>query len=108
MARPGQTLHNRASGERITFRATTAQTGGELVAIDLALPPGGRVPGPLHIHPHQEERFEVIAGRMRFTVGRERVTADPGEIVVVPAGVRHDFANAGDVDAMVRVEVRPA
>ena len=42
MARPGQTLHNRASGERITFRATAAQTGGELVA----MPPGGRVPGP--------------------------------------------------------------
>jgi len=42
MARPGQTLRNRASGERITFRATAAQTGGELVA----MPPGGRVPGP--------------------------------------------------------------
>jgi mannose-6-phosphate isomerase-like protein (cupin superfamily) len=106
MARPGQTLHNPASGERITFRATAAQTGGALVAIDL--PPGGRVPGPLHIHPNQEERFEVVTGRMRFRLGRERVTAGPGEIVVVPAGVRHDFANAGDTDALVRVEIRPA
>jgi quercetin dioxygenase-like cupin family protein len=108
VARPGQTLHNPASGERITFRATAAQTGGELVAIDLDLPPGGRVPGPLHIHPHQEERFHVVAGRMRFRLGRERVTAGPGETVVVPAGVRHDFANAGDTDARVRVEIRPA
>jgi mannose-6-phosphate isomerase-like protein (cupin superfamily) len=108
MARPGQTLHNPASGERITFRATAAQTGGALVAIDLDLPPGGRVPGPLHIHPNQEERFEVVTGRMRFRLGRERVTAGPGEIVVVPAGVRHDFANAGDTDALVRVEIRPA
>jgi quercetin dioxygenase-like cupin family protein len=108
MALPGQTLHNPASGERITFRSTAAQTGGALVAIDLRLPPGGRVPGPSHVHPCQEERFEVIEGRMRFRLGRRRVTAGPGEIVVVPAGVRHDFANAGDADALVRVEIRPA
>src|SRR4051812_40354012 len=108
MALPGQTLHNPVSGERITFRTTAAQSGGELLAIDLELPPGGHVPGPLHIHPQQEERFEVVSGTMRFRLGRKRVMAGPGEVVVVPAGVRHDFANAGDTDALVRVEVRPA
>ena len=108
MAHAGQTLQNPASGERITFRATAADTGGELVAIDLELPPGRRVPGGLHIHPLQEERFEVAEGTMRFRVGRERVTAGPGDVVVVPAGVPHDFANAGDADAVVHVEVRPA
>jgi quercetin dioxygenase-like cupin family protein len=108
MAYPGQTLENPASGERITFRATAAQTGGELVAIDLELPAGRRVPGPLHVHPKQEERFEVVEGTMRFRMGRERIVAGPGEVVVVPAGVAHDFANAGDTDAVVRVEVRPA
>jgi mannose-6-phosphate isomerase-like protein (cupin superfamily) len=108
MAYPGQTLENPASGERITFRATAAQTGGELVAIDLELPAGRRVPGPLHVHPRQEERFEVVEGTMRFRMGRERIVAGPGEVVVVPAGVAHDFANAGDTDAVVRVEVRPA
>ena len=108
MAYPGQTLRNPASGERITFRATAADTDGELLAIDLELPQGRRVPGPLHIHPHQEERFEVVEGTMRFRLGRERIVAGPGEVVVVPAGVRHEFANAGDTDARVHVEVRPA
>ena len=108
MAHQGQTIENPASGERITFRATAASTGGELVAIDLELPAGRRVPGPLHVHPNQEERFEVVAGTMRFRRGRERIVAGPGEVVVVPAGVKHDFANAGDTDALVRVEVRPA
>ena len=108
MAYTGQTIENPASGERITFRETAATTGGELVAIDLELPAGRRVPGPLHIHPRQEERFEVVAGTMRFRMGRERVVAGPGDVVVVPAGVAHDFANAGDTDALVRVEVRPA
>lgn len=108
MAYTGQTLQNPASGERITFRRTAADTGGELVAIDLELPANRRVPGYQHIHPIQEERFEVIEGTMRFRMGRKRVFAGPGEVVVVPPGQRHDFANAGDDDALVRVEVRPA
>jgi quercetin dioxygenase-like cupin family protein len=108
MAHPGQILENPASGERITIRTTSAQTDGELLAIDLELPAGRRVPGPLHTHPLQEERFEVVAGTMRFTVGRETVVAGPGEVVAVAPGVKHDFANAGDDDALVRVEVRPA
>lgn len=108
MACVGQTLVNPASGERITFRATSAQTNGELVAIDLELPPGGRVPGPPHLHPVQTERFEVIEGRMRFKVRRERIVAGPGEVVTVEPGVPHDFANAAGETALVRVEVRPA
>ena len=108
MARRLQTLVNPATGERITFHATAAETDGELVAIDLELPEGGRVPGGLHIHPHQEERFEVVSGTMRFRVRRERIIAEPGDVVVVPAGVPHDFANAGNETALVRVEIRPA
>lgn len=108
MAHTGQTLENPASGERITFRKTSAATGGELLAIDLELPAGRRVPGGQHIHPKQEERFEVVEGTMRFRMGRRRVVAGPGEVVVVPPGQKHDFANVGDDDALVRVEVRPA
>jgi mannose-6-phosphate isomerase-like protein (cupin superfamily) len=108
MAFPGQVLENPASGERITFRRTAAETGGELLAIDLELPPHRRVPGSLHLHPLQEERFAVVRGRMRFRMGRERIVAGPDEVVVVPPGVRHDFANAGPEEALVRVEVRPA
>ncbi len=99
---------NPASGERITFRQTAADTNGELVSIDLALPAGGRVPGGLHIHPLQEERFEVVEGTMHFRLRRERILAGPGDVVIVPPGVPHDFANGGDEDALVRVEVRPA
>ena len=108
MAHRGQTLENPASGERITFRQTSANTGGELLAIDLELPAKRRVPGGQHIHPKQEERFEVVEGTMRFRMGRKRVVAGPGEVVVVPPGQKHDFANVGDDDALVRVEVRPA
>jgi quercetin dioxygenase-like cupin family protein len=108
MAHTGQVLENPLSGERITFRKTAADTDGELLAIDLELAPGGRVPAGLHIHPEQEERFDVARGRMRFRIRREKLFAGPGEAVVVPPGVPHDFANASDQTALVRVEVRPA
>jgi quercetin dioxygenase-like cupin family protein len=108
MAYRGQTLVNPASGERITIRRTGADTNGELLAIDLQLPAGRRVPGGQHIHPLQEERFEVVQGTMRFRMGRKKVIAGPGEVVVVPPGQKHDFANVGDDQALVRVEVRPA
>ena len=108
MAHRGQTLENTASGERITFHQTSANPGGQLLAVDLELPANRRVPGGQHIHPSQEERFEVVEGTMRFKLGRKRVIAGPGDVVVVPAGQKHDFANVGDDDALVRVEVRPA
>jgi quercetin dioxygenase-like cupin family protein len=108
MATRGQTIINPASGERITFRTTAAETDGELVAIDLQLAPGGRVPGGKHFHPLQEERFEVVRGTMRFRVRRQTVFVGPGEALVIGPGVPHDFANVGDEEALVRVEVRPA
>jgi quercetin dioxygenase-like cupin family protein len=108
MAVTGQTLVNPVSRERITFRTTAAQSNGELVAIELELPPGARVPGPQHLHPLQEERFEVVKGTMGFRIRRERVVAGRGEVVVVSPGVPHDFANLGDDTAVIRVEIRPA
>jgi quercetin dioxygenase-like cupin family protein len=108
MAVVGQVLENPASGEPITFRTTAAMTNGELVAMDLELPRGRRVPGGLHVHPLQEERFEDVRGTMRFRLRQQRIVAGARDVVVVPSGVPHDFANAGDETAIVRVEIRPA
>jgi quercetin dioxygenase-like cupin family protein len=107
MITPGQTLENPVTGERFTFIDTAASTGGELLSFELGLRPGGAVPVP-HVHPIQTERFAVVAGRMRFRVGRRTVVAGPGEVVEIAPGVTPGFANDGDEDARVRVEVRPA
>jgi quercetin dioxygenase-like cupin family protein len=107
MIEPGQTLENPVTGERFTFTHTAATTDGELLAFDFALRPGGAVPIP-HVHPIQTERFEVLEGRMRFRVGLRKVYAGPGDVVEVAPGVAHSFANAGDEEAKLRVEVRPA
>ncbi len=107
MAYAGQIIENPVSGEKITFRRTAADTGGELLEFDIELTPDGHVPG-LHVHRRQEERFEVVSGTMEFRMGLKKVVAGPGEVVVVPPGVTHKFRNGGDEEARVRVEVRPA
>ncbi|MEA2284462.1 MAG: hypothetical protein QOJ21_505 [Solirubrobacteraceae bacterium] len=107
MAYAGQTIENPVSGERITFIQTSADTDGELLEIELELAADGAVPGA-HIHPEQEERFEVIEGTMSFRMGLKKIVAGPGDVVTVPAGKVHAFKNAGDDTAKVRVQVRPA
>jgi quercetin dioxygenase-like cupin family protein len=103
----GRVIENPISGERIVIRESGAQNGGQLLAFDLFLPPGGHVPAG-HVHPVQQEQFTVVAGLMRFRLGRRTVLAQPGETVRVPAGTAHWFGNAGAGVAHARVEVRPA
>jgi quercetin dioxygenase-like cupin family protein len=107
MAYAGQIIDNPVSGEQIHFRRTAADTNGALLEFDLVLAPDGHVPGK-HVHPSQEERFEVLSGTMKFKMGRKTVVATEGDVVVVPAGVPHKFANGGDETAHVRVHVTPA
>jgi quercetin dioxygenase-like cupin family protein len=107
MAISGQVLDNPITGERITFHRTSADTGGRLLVIDLEVLPNGSVPGA-HVHPHQEERFHVLEGSMKFLKGLRVVTAHAGDTVIVPAGTVHRFQNAGELTARARVEVEPA
>jgi quercetin dioxygenase-like cupin family protein len=100
-------IDNPISGERIVIRESGAATGGKLLSFDLFLPPGGHVPAG-HVHPVQEERFTLIAGRMRFRFDRRTIVASPGETVVIAAGTAHWFGNAGADIAHALVEVRPA
>ena len=107
MAYIGQHLENPVTGEKLTFVETSGSTNGERVVVDLELAAGGKVPG-VHIHPKQEEKFEVLQGTMKFRYGMKKIVAKAGETVVVPAGKVHDFANAGAVPAHVRVTISPA
>jgi quercetin dioxygenase-like cupin family protein len=106
MTAPNHVIENPLSGERITIMERPRITGDALVW-DLVLAPGGRVPNS-HSHPEQEERFTVLDGTMRFRVGWRRLLARPGDVVVVPPGKVHHFANPGPVPARVLVESTPA
>ena len=107
MAHAGQVLVNPLSGERFTFLKTARETNGEVLEFELELTPDGHVPGA-HVHPMQQESFEVLEGTMKFRKGFRVVTVGPGDTVVVPRGTVHRFENVGGTTARVRVEVRPA
>jgi mannose-6-phosphate isomerase-like protein (cupin superfamily) len=100
----GRVIDNPRTGERIVI----FQSGGDVLEFDVFLQPGAHVPAR-HLHPRQEERFSVVAGQVRFRIGRHNVVlAEPGDTLVVPKRTPHWFGNPGPSVAQVRVEVRPA
>jgi mannose-6-phosphate isomerase-like protein (cupin superfamily) len=107
MVQAGDTIENPVTGERIVFRKTSRETGGQAVVIECFVKPDGAV-AAAHVHPSQEERFEVLSGSAGFRLGREKVTAGPGERITVPAGTAHKFWNAGEDELHFVCEVRPA
>jgi quercetin dioxygenase-like cupin family protein len=103
---PGaRVIENPLSGERIMIPA--ARADGSVLEWELELAPGGRVPSS-HAHPRQEESFTVLAGQMRFRIAGRRVLAGPGDVVRVPPGTVHHFANPGRTPARVAVRTSPA
>jgi quercetin dioxygenase-like cupin family protein len=103
----GDVIENPVTGERAVVRVGTAETAGAFGVVDLYVRPGGAVVGE-HWHPAMDERFTVLRGRVGYRLDGQERTAEPGSEIHVPAGVRHDWWNAGDEEARVRVEVRPA
>jgi mannose-6-phosphate isomerase-like protein (cupin superfamily) len=101
----GAWLHNPVTGELARVNVSRAQTDGRRLEVDLWLQPGAAVARG-HVHAHLAERFEVLAGEVGVQVGgSERVARAGDGVVEVPARAEHDWWNAGDGVAHVRVEV---
>ena len=94
MSRAGDVIENPVTGERAVVRLGTEETGGELLVVEAFVRPGGAVTGE-HVHPVIEEFFMVLSGRVGFRLdGRESI-AELGQRLHVPAGMAHDWWNAG-------------
>jgi quercetin dioxygenase-like cupin family protein len=107
MIRAGDSIENPVTGERIVFRKTSAETNGEAVVIECFVKPSGAVAKP-HVHPSQDERFEVLKGSLMLKLDGQELPAGPGDRILVPAGSKHQFWNAGDEEAHFVCEIRPA
>lgn len=53
---------------------------------------------PLHLHPHAEERYEVLEGSIQVNVDGEWHTVRSGEDLTVPPGVPHTLRPDPDTD----------
>jgi quercetin dioxygenase-like cupin family protein len=107
MIQAGDVLENPVTGERLVFRKTSRETNGEAVVLEAFVKPSGFV-AAAHVHPYQEERFQVLRGTVGFRLGRKKLVAEPGQRITVPAGTAHKFWNAGDDEVHFVCEVRPA
>ncbi|HET7767955.1 MAG TPA: cupin domain-containing protein [Chloroflexota bacterium] len=107
MARAGDVLEHPITGERIVVRRSALDTQGRLFELDIHVRPKGFVAAE-HIHPLQEERFEILSGTLRGTAAGQPLAGGPGDRLVVPAGTPHLWWNAGEDELHVRGEVRPA
>jgi quercetin dioxygenase-like cupin family protein len=102
----GEVFENPATRERATILELPNENPEGRATAELTALVGARVAGE-HVHPAIVERFTVLEGQL--TVKRDGQTSilRQGETGVVEPGVWHDWWNASDRDARVRVEVTP-
>ncbi len=102
----GEVWENPVTRERATilelpYTNPEGRTVAELTALV-----GARVVGE-HRHPAIVERFTVLEGELTLKRDGQTSIVREGETAVVEAGVWHDWWNASDRNARVRVEITP-
>lgn len=76
-------------GNLVTVKAAGAQTRGRLTVAEF-LNPAGFAP-PLHRHLEEDEMFYILSGTAGFLCDGEKLTARPGDFVLLPVGLPHTF-----------------
>lgn len=102
----GEVWENPVTGERATILELPNQNAEGRAVAELTALVGAAVVGE-HLHPAIVERFTCLEGEL--TVKQNGVVSilRAGETAVIEPGVWHDWWNAAQIDARVRVEVTP-
>jgi quercetin dioxygenase-like cupin family protein len=103
---PGEVLENPVTRERATIIELPWQNPEGRAVAEMTALPGARVVGE-HLHPGLHESFSVLEGELTVVRDGQRSTLRAGEGADVEPGVWHDWFNAAEVDAVVRVEITP-
>jgi len=61
----------------------------------------------VHAHAGADKFYVVLSGKANFVVGDRTVAADPGDLILAPAGVPHGVARA-ETRTVVLVAMSPA
>jgi mannose-6-phosphate isomerase-like protein (cupin superfamily) len=94
-------------GSDYTITASAGETGGSFVEMEILLPPNAVTP-PLHVHPKQEEDFEVLAGALDVHFEGQWMRLPEGESMTIRRGEPHAFRNSSGLRVRVRNVHRPA
>lgn len=100
-------------GERLQIVQTGQETNGQVLSMETVREPFEdpnfrlrREDG--HVHPLQEERFEIIEGSARFLIDDREVVLQAGESAVVPRNTVHHWMALGGEPVRIKAEYRPA
>ena len=88
-------LENRHTGEILRMRRVRNAEGQIVLAIDGSLPARAQGP-PVHLHFQEREEGRVKAGTLGARVGNEKIVVPAGGTAAFPAGVIHNWWNAGE------------
>jgi len=77
-------------GALAEFKATAADTGGQMTIVEVTEPAGAEA--PLHVHYRDDEGFWILEGDVTFEVGDETIEASVGDYVFGPRGIPHRFS----------------
>jgi quercetin dioxygenase-like cupin family protein len=102
----GEVWENPVTGERAKILELTYANPEGRATAELTALVGARVVGE-HLHPALVERFTVLEGELTLKRDGQTSVLREGESAVIDAGVWHDWWNASDRDARVRVEITP-
>jgi mannose-6-phosphate isomerase-like protein (cupin superfamily) len=90
---------------RMTIKATGANTGGAFGLVESLIAPG--FSPPLHVHHREDESFWVLEGEVTMRCGDESFRAGPGAFVFLPRDVPHTFVVEGDAPARMLTLLTP-
>ena len=92
---------------RMEFVVTSGESDGELHQMRVTYGPHSDPP-PSHLHPAQDETFEILEGEVEFVLDGVRSEHTAPAVVEVPAGTVHHLRNHTDQPATVLWSTRPA
>jgi quercetin dioxygenase-like cupin family protein len=105
-------------GALAEFKATAADTGGQMTIVEVTEHPGAEA--PLHVHHRDDEGFWILDGDVTFVVGDETIEASAGDYVFGPRGIPHRFTVGdrgcrmlfilvpGGIEGVIRATSEPA
>jgi mannose-6-phosphate isomerase-like protein (cupin superfamily) len=86
--------------DQVTEWFEILQTTGRSQEAVVRLDPGEATGERAESHEKSEQLLLLIEGALDGEIGFERLAMDAGDMVIIPAGVRHKFTNPGETIAV--------
>lgn len=91
---------------KVKLLVDSSKTGGALSTVQVTLEQGADGARP-HRHHHSAEMFYIIDGSVQVLSGKEIVSAERGDVIVVPPRLQHAFAAASGKGAELLIVITP-